>query len=264
MDNTQAPVQTHPDSIAGEMRKVLDDEFAAWYPRSLDTLHGGFFSDMDYRWNVEGEQNKFVVTQARHIWAAAHAARFHNEDTSMRHIAAHGASYLRRTMWDSRWGGFYDLVTREGKPIEEDGRIIKRAYGNSFAIYGLAEYAEVSGDTVALHLAQETFRWLETHSYDPLHGGYFQFLERDGTPLEKGWRGVAPKDQNSTIHLLEAFTRLYEVWPDTTVRKRLDELLHLVRDVITTPRGHMMLFFERDWKPVSFATASAAVRAAEL
>jgi cellobiose epimerase len=261
MHNQQTSVQTDPDSIASEMRRVLADEFAAWYPRSVDTLCGGFFSDMDYQWAVDGKQEKFVVTQARHVWAAAHATRFYEEDATLRHVAAHGVAYLRGTMWDSTWGGFYNLVTREGEPIPEHGRIIKRAYGNAFAIYGLAEYFSTTRDTSALHLAQETFRWLELHSHDPIHGGYFQFMTQDGTLLKDGWGGEPPKDQNSTIHLLEAFTKLYEVWPDATVRSRLEELLHLVRDVITTPKGYMVLFFQHDWTPVSFASASAAERA---
>ncbi len=261
MNDQQAPVQTNLDTIACQMRGVLDAEFAAWYPRSVDTVCGGFFSDLDYEWNVVGPQQKFVVTQARHVWSAAHAARFYNTDTPFKGITTHGIAFLRDKMWDPRWGGFYDMVTREGEPVLEDGRIIKKAYGNSFAVYALAECARVTGDTAALRMAQETFRWLEAHSYDPLHGGYFQFIDSEGTPLEKGWRGAPPKDQNSSIHLLEAFTTLYEVWPDPTVRKRLEELLHLVRDVITTPRGYMVLFFQRDWTPVSFVKSSAEVRA---
>jgi cellobiose epimerase len=260
MEDQQTPVQTRLDQIAAEMRQTLDAEFAAWYPRSVDTLCGGFFSDLDYQWNPDGRQEKFIVSQARHIWATAHAARFYNTDTSLRHLASHGVAFLRGIMWDAKSGGFFDMVTREGEPLKEGGRIVKKAYGNAFAIYGLAEYAEATGDTAALHLAQETFRWLEMHSYDPLHGGYFQFMERDGTPMESGWQGAPPKDQNSTIHLLEAFTRLYDIWPDITVRKRLQELLHLVRDVITTPKGYMVLFFERDWKPISYARASATER----
>lgn len=260
MEDQLEEVQTIRDTIAAEMRHVLDTELAAWYPRSVDTLHGGFYSDMDYQWNVDGPQEKMIVTQARHVWAAAHAGRFYNTDTSFRHLAAHGVAFLRGTMWDTSCGGFFDLVTREGEPVLEDGRIIKRAYGNAFAIYGLAGYYGASGDTVALHMAQETFRWLEAHSYDSRHGGYFQFMERDGTPMEKGWRGIPPKDQNSTIHLLEALTQLFEVWPDATVRKRLEELLHIVRDTITTSRGYMVLFFERNWTPVSFAKSTPAIR----
>jgi mannobiose 2-epimerase len=260
MEDQSEVMQTNSDTIAAEMRQTLDAELAAWYPRSVDTLRGGFYSDMDYQWTVKGPQEKMIVTQARHVWTAAHAARFYNKDTCFRNIAARGVLFLRSTMWDADGGGFFDLVTRGGEPVLEDGRIIKKAYGNAFAIYALSGYYGASGDTVALHMAQATFRWLEAHCHDAQHGGYFQFMERDGTPLQEGWRGTPPKDQNSTIHLLEAYTQLYEVWPDTTVRKRLEELFHLVRDAITTPKGYMVLFFGRDWTPVSFATSPAATQ----
>ena len=135
-------------------------------------------------------------------------------------IAKNGALFLKNTMWDKENGGFYDLVSRDGKPIKEQGQIIKRAYGQSFAIYGLAAYFNASHDTVALRLAQDAFWWLEKHSYDPKFGGYFQFMSRDGTPFPDGLGISPPKDQNSSIHILECFTELYKVWPDSTLKER--------------------------------------------
>ena len=253
-------LKTNRDTIAREMRHELDDEFRLWYPLSIDTIDGGFFSDINYKWELEGIQNKFIVSQARHIWSTAHAAMFYETENTLREIALHGLEFLRNKMWDRDYGGFYDLVTRRGDPIEEGGKIVKRAYGNAFVIYGLAAYYRASGDNAALHLAQETFQWLEKHSYDPQDGGYFQFISRDGIPLTDGYRGTPPKDQNSTIHLLEAFTELYRVWPDPIVKERLLSLLRLVRDMITTDKGFMVLFFKRDWTPVSFRNASANAR----
>lgn len=253
-------VKTNKDTIATEMRHELDEEFRLWYPLSIDTINGGFFSDINYKWELEGNQDKFIVSQARHIWSTAHAAMFYKTDNTLRKIAFHGLEFLRNKMWDKEYGGFYDLVTKQGDPIEEDGKIVKRAYGNAFVIYGLSEYYKAFGDTAALHLAQETFQWLEKHSHDPQSGGYFQFISRDGTPLMEGYRGTPPKDQNSTIHLLEAFTELYNVWPDPVVKERLLSLLRLVRDTITTDQGYMVLFFKRDWTPVSFRNEGAGVR----
>lgn len=71
--------------------------------------------------------------------------------------------------------------------------------------------------------------------------------------------GGGYKDQNSSIHLLEALTELYAVWPNPLVRTRLEEMLHLVRDVITTPKGNLVLFFQSDRTPVSFRDSSEAV-----
>ncbi|MGA3243512.1 MAG: AGE family epimerase/isomerase [Bacteroidota bacterium] len=253
-------LKTNRDTIAGEMRHELDEEFRLWYPLSIDTVDGGFFSDINYKWELDGIQNKFIVSQARHVWAAAHASLFYPKHDALRKVALHGLEFLRNKMLDRTYGGFYDLVTKQGDPIEADGKIVKRAYGNAFVIYGLAAYYRAFGDTAALHLAQETFQWLEKHSYDLQHGGYFQFISREGIPLTDGYRGVPPKDQNSTIHLLEAFTELYRVWPDPIVKERLLMLLRLVRDTITTDRGYMVLFFKSDWTPVSFQNASAGVR----
>ena len=251
--------------LADEMAFALKDQLLeVWYPLAVDTLHGGFLSDFTYRWEPEGPQRKMVVTQARHVWSASKAAMLYPEDRRYLHAAAHGFAFLRDVMWDAEHGGFYALVTREGTVVtgEGDGWLLKTAYGNAFGIYGLAAYYHASGDTAALQLAQDAFHWLESHSHDAARKGYYQFLERDGTPLVDGRGETPPKDQNSTIHLLEAFTELYQVWPDSLVRQRLDELLVLVRDTITTEAGYMNLFFDADWTPLSYRDADAAEREA--
>jgi mannobiose 2-epimerase len=271
--NPLSVLRVDRDSIAIEMRQVLDDEFKAWYPLSIDTLDGGFYSDLNDEWELSGRQNKFIVTQTRHVWSTANAGMFYQKDNVLRKVAAHGVQFLNNIMWDKEYGGFYDLVTRQGEPIKEDGSIIKRAYGNAFAIYGLAAYYRASGDTAALKLAQETFWWLEKHSYDPQYGGYFQTMSRDGIPFmegylpprsenrfQDGYINVPPKDQNSSIHLLESFTELYKVWPDSTLKERLSSMLRLVRDVITTDKGYLTLFFRRDWTPISYRDSAVTVR----
>jgi mannobiose 2-epimerase len=252
--------QTDRNIICTEMQQVLDKELNRWYPLCIDTACGGYYSDINFRWELEGPQDKMIVTQARHVWSTANAALFYQKDNVLRTMGAHGVEFLRDKMWDHEYGGFYDLVSREGEPRPEGGQIIKRAYGNAFAIYGLAAYYGASGDTAALRLAKEAFAWLEKHSHDPVHGGYFQFMSRDGTPLTSGYGNTPPKDQNSTIHLLEAFSELYRVWPDPLLKERLQSLLRIVRDTITTEKGYMMLFFLRDWTPVSYQDASPADR----
>ncbi|MDN5211041.1 AGE family epimerase/isomerase [Fulvivirgaceae bacterium BMA12] len=234
-----------------------------WYPRVLDTTHGGFLSDFDHRWEPKGNHDKMIVTQARHVWTCAKVAAFSAEKAVLKSHASHGFKFLKESMWDPEHGGFYNLLDRQGnvKP-DGQGNIIKNAYGNAFAIYGLAAYYGLSGEQEALELAKQTFHWLEEHSYDSLHGGYFQFMQRDGTPLVSGYGNAPPKDQNSTIHLLEAFTELYHAWPDDTLRERLSGLLVLIRDTITTDKGYMNLFFNRDWTPVSYRDSTAEIRAA--
>jgi len=260
MQNQSAEIKTDKKTISVEMRHVLDDEFKMWYPLSIDTIDGGFFSDINYKWELDGRQNKMIVTQARHVWSTSNAAMFYQKDNALRNVAAHGLDFLKNKMWDQEFGGFYDLVDRRGVPITDGGQLIKQAYGNAFAIYGLAAYCRASGDTNALNFAKEAFKWLEKHGYDPQYGGYFQFMSRDGSPFTEGYRGAPPKDQNSTIHLLESFTELYNVWHDPTLKERLHSLLKIVRDTITTDKGYMVLFFNRDWTPISYRDSSPEVR----
>ncbi len=248
------------DTIAIEMEQVLKSELALWYPLSLDTSYGGFFSDINYKWELDGQQKKMIVTQARHVWSTANAAMFYQKDNVLRGIAGYGVEFLKHKMWDQEYGGFYDLVNRYGEPLTENGQIIKRAYGNAFAIYGLAAYSKISGDTSALRLAQEAFHWLEEHSYDAKHGGYFQFLSREGIPFTEGYEGVPPKDYNSMIHLLECFTELYKVWPVQELKERLNSMLQIICDTFTTDKGYMLLYFSSDWIPFSYRDSSFVVR----
>ena len=253
------PVQ-NLDSIAAQMRYAakqgLLDEY---YPRNIDTLYGGYLSTFTFDFKPTGDQDKMIVTQARNIWSTAKAAMFYH-DTSYIPMSRHGFYFLRDKMWDKQYGGFYTLVTRDGTPKS----IIKDAYGNAFGIYGLSAYYECSHDTAALNLAKIAFMWLEKNSHDSIYKGYYQHLNRDGSHVirtadVKSNAETGYKDQNSSIHLLEAFTELYKVWPDALVKTRLQEMLELIRDKIVTQKGYLQLFFTYDWKPVSFHDSSDAV-----
>lgn len=257
--------ETSLDTIKTEIEKALGPNLLEiWYPRCQDTLYGGFLSDFDHEWKATGPDNKMIVTQARHVWTTAKAAEWYPDNNMYPTLATHGFQFLRDKMWDEEYGGFYDLVDRKGEVIKPNSgdSITKRAYGNAFAIYGLAAYYHLSSDTAALNLAKKAFHWLDEHSHDPEYGGYFQFLKRDGTAIPEGMNGTPPKDQNSSIHLLEAFTELYSVWPDETLRERLQEMLVLIRDTITTDKGYLTLFLSEDWTPLSYRDSSAEIREA--
>ena len=120
------------DSISIELLNELNKDFSLWYPLSIDTEYGGFFSDIDYKWKLDGTQNKMIVSQARHVWSASNASIFYLHDDELLKIAEHGFQFLKNFMWDKKYGGFYELVDRMGKPVKDSGKEIKTAYGNSF------------------------------------------------------------------------------------------------------------------------------------
>lgn len=239
--------------------EVLDK----WYPQAVDQEYGGFLSTFTHDFKPTGDQDKMIVTQARHIWTNSKAAELYPETEHYLKSAKHGFLFLRDFMWDKTYGGFHTLVDRQGN-AKPSGQGEKTAYGNAFGIYGLSAYYKASGDTAALSLAKKAFGWLETHSHDSTYKGYFQHMNRDGTIVKRdasvpSTSDTGYKDQNSSIHLLEAFTELYSVWPDRLVRDRLQEMLFLIRDTITTPKGYLTLFLTPDWKPISFRDSPDSV-----
>jgi mannobiose 2-epimerase len=250
---------TNLDSIKSQMRYAAKQGLIdKYYPRNIDTLYGGYLSSFSYDIKPVGTQDKMIVTQARHTWSTAKAAMFYH-DTAYISMSRHGFYFLRDKMWDKNYGGFYNLVARDGTPKSD----MKQAYGNAFAIYGLCAYYECSGDTAGLNLAKKAFLWLEKNSHDPIYKGYYQYLNGDGSHVIRttdipGTSDIGYKDQNSSIHILEALTELYKVWKDPLVKERLQEMLHLIRDTIVTPQGYLQLYFTYDWKPVSYRDSSDA------
>ncbi|MFC4874008.1 AGE family epimerase/isomerase [Negadavirga shengliensis] len=250
------------ERLAKEMEYSIHHQMLnKWYPLAYDDEYGGYLSSFEYDFSLSERQNKMIVSQARHLWTASKAAMYYPDQPHYLEGAKHGFVFIKDKFWDKEYGGFYTLLDRQGNVISNSDEE-KTAYGNSFGIYGLAAYFAVSGDSSALELAQKAFRWLEEHSHDPVYGGYFQSLTRDGSPLKRAQdtpstATIGYKDQNSSIHLLEAFTELYSVWKDPLLKKRLEELLVIIRDRIVQEEGYLQLFLYPDWKPVSFREGTA-------
>jgi mannobiose 2-epimerase len=252
------------EALATAIEKSITTELLnLWYPAAIDKEFGGFISAWTFDFKPTGAQDKMIVSQSRHVWTTSKASEVYKDVPHYKECATHGFNFLRDVMWDKTYGGFHQLVDRQGNvksnPTEE-----KTAYGNSFAIFALAAYYHATRDTGALRLAQDGFMWLEEHSHDPVYKGYFQHMKRDGSVIKRernelSTKDTGYKDQNSSIHLLEAFTELYQVWPDSLVGERVKEMLTLIRDTIVNEKGSLVLFFQPDWTPVSFRDSSEAV-----
>lgn len=239
---------------------VLD----VWYPRMIDSVDGGYFSNATFDWKIPQHQPKMLVTQSRLIWTSSQAALFYNDSTYTKY-ARHGFQFLTSHMWDNTHGGFYNIRSKNGNYTDEMYGNTKTAYGNAFAIYGLTSYYKLTHDTVALDFARKTFLWLDKYSHDNAHGGYVDAMSENGIWLSKMKTdskesgNVSLKDYNSTIHLMEAFTELYKAWPDPLVKTRLQEVLTIVRDTFVNKKGYLNLYFTDDWKLVSNRDSSQEV-----
>jgi mannobiose 2-epimerase len=250
-------------ALAGDTDQNLRQHvLAPWYPRAIDRSKGGFFEMYDEEWKrPSGDPNtKSIVYQSRLTWVAAKAARRYPQEAPMYRAAAlHGLAVLLDRMWDSEKGGFYWNVSETGEAGRQGE---KHAYGIAFGIYAASAVYETTHDARALDLAKRAYAWLETHAHDAKNGGYYEALNRDGKPivtLPAGPDAVKTdpigmrygyKSMNGHIHLLEAFTALYEVWPDAGLKRRLEEMLTVVRDKVAVDPGCLNLFFTPEWRPV--------------
>ena len=145
---------------------VKNELLNKWYPQCIDSLHGGFIRTYTYDFELTGPQDKFIVTQARHTWISAMAASLYPNVKYYLKASANGFHFLRDVMWDKTYGGFYNLVMRQGTD-KTNPDAPKEAYGNACAIYALSTYYKAYGVTGELPLAKKAFWWLKKHSHNP-------------------------------------------------------------------------------------------------
>jgi cellobiose epimerase len=245
--------------IADEVDANLQRQILSkWFPTAVDQTAGGFYENYKHDWSPGETGEKTLVYQSRLTWLAAQAANIPaDRSINYRAITRHGVAVLADKLWDKDQGGFFWEVDNEGQPTRDRGTE-KHAYGIAFGIYACAGSHSVTRDESSLELARQAFRWLDDHAHDAKHGGYYEALSRDGTPIleERTGRSDAigtqygRKSMNTHIHLLEAFDALYAVWPDELVRSRLEELHEIVATKIYAEPGILHLYTTADWQPV--------------
>lgn len=211
------------------------------------TFHGTLANDL----TLDPAAGRGALLTARILWTYAAALR-HYGDEAYRGMADLAYHDLMAHYHDAAHGGFYWSITPDGT-VQRDR---KQVYGQAFAIYALTEYHAATGLREPLDRAIAVFRLLERHARDPAHGGYFEAFARDWSPIADMRLSEVdqndPKSQNTMLHVMEAYTRLLQFWPDPTLRAALRGLVELMLARIVNARTcHLGLFFTADWQPTS-------------
>jgi mannobiose 2-epimerase len=243
-----------------ELNAVLRDNILKfWMEKSIDTQHGGYFMHFDAAGARKAENTKAIVTQARTLWLFSRAVRndFEGEGLPGRaellKAARHGFEFLRDQMWDHEHGGFHWMVDPASGKIPMPG---KHLYGQSFALYALAEYFRASQEREALSLADRLVEHLEQHAYDTRYGGYEEYFDRDWKKPAEGTQGyMGPshwKLMNTHLHLMEAFTTYLQARETPLARRRLEELVQIQSNAVVRKNlGACTDKYQRDWTPVT-------------
>ena len=100
----ESPTLNHSkEEVAAELNTLLN----TWYPRIIDTINGGYWTNFEYDWTFSKEQPKMLVTQARGLWTAARAAAQFPDNPVFKKAADHGFAFLTQHMWDTEHGGYH-------------------------------------------------------------------------------------------------------------------------------------------------------------
>jgi mannobiose 2-epimerase len=255
-----APDKAIYSRLAEEMEANLQTHILKpWYPQAVDSTHGGFIQNFSEDWKKDNSTVKSVVYQCRLTWVAAEAAlKYPSQAEAYRRYSLHGLAVLNDVLWDPQYGGLYWEVDAKTPPRAGRGGE-KHLYGMSFGIYASAACYRATHDPKALDLAKRIYAWLEEHGHDAKNGGYYEAFSREGKPILSAsspgqndpiGTHYGYKSMNSHIHLLEALTALYEVQPDAPLKKRLDEIFHVVRDKVAVEPGCLSLYFTPEWRPI--------------
>ncbi len=249
-----------PPSTLAELGRDAERELRTnilpfWLQHARNHTRGGFFGLIAADLRADPDAARGSLLTSRILWAFS-AAYHRYGDPAYLEMAEWAYDDLVHTMLDPRHGGVFWSVRADGTPLDTR----KHIYAEVFAIYALAEFHRTGAPAASDALAQAIaiHRALETHAHDRVHGGYFEEMDRawnrqgDLGPRRRLMGGEAPKSQNAHLHILEAYTNLYRVWPDAGLRQDLRELADVMLTRVLDPATHhLRLFLDDDWTPRS-------------
>ena len=223
---------------------LLNELLPFWTSRMKDEVNGGFLTHFDKDGLDTGEDEKSLIAQTRCIYTISSAHRAGYGEGKLADLARHGVDFLIDKMWDQQHGGFFWMMNRKGE-VKIDQKII---YGHSFAIYCLSEYTLATGDPRGREYAEKVFDLLQKFCADTRYGGYWEMFHRDWTLCGPGSQGGDRKTLDVHMHLMEAFTTLYECSGLEVHKRKLLEDIDLLLNKIIHPvyKTGIPQFF-KDW-----------------
>ncbi|HEY4246857.1 MAG TPA: AGE family epimerase/isomerase [Lacunisphaera sp.] len=222
-----------------------------WMEKAVNPANGTFFGALTNNLVPDPSAERGALLTSRILWTYAAAYRQYRDPA---YIAMADRAYkdLLTHFHDAENGGFWWSIAADGSVLRDR----KQIYGQAFAVYALSEYHAATGRREPLDQAIAVFQLIETHARDSRQGGYLEAFARDWKPIDDMRLSVVdqndPKSQNTHLHVLEAYTNLLRMWPDTGLQQSLTTLLEIMLTrIVDARRGHLGLFFAEDWTPRS-------------
>lgn len=217
-----------------------------WMDKMVDPIYGGFYGRIDGKGQLHSDAPKAIILNTRILWTFSAAFKQFG-DIAYKDTATRAFDYLNNHFIDPVFNGVYWMLSKNGSVLESK----KQVYAQAFAIYALSEFHSATGNETALEQAISMYTCIENYSFDKLKNGYLEAFDRE-------WKLLADlrlsdkdaneaKTMNTHLHVLEAYTRLYQVWPDQKLGNQLGNLVNLFLNTFIGDSYHFHLFFDEDW-----------------
>lgn len=233
--------------LVEETTKDVRENILPFWEKNAPDVRGGFYGTLLNDGTPLRDAPKGGVLNARILWTFSKAYELFKKE-KYKQLADRAQDYFVQYFIDPEYGGTYWTLRADGTPENTD----KQTYGIAFGIYGLAQHYRSTGNSESLRQAIALYHTLEKHAYDSVNGGYIELFTRNWqTPPRYGYdgKGIAPKTMNTHLHVLEAYTLLYRVWPDSVLEKQLRNLIEIFLDkIIDRHRWHQRLFLTMTWE----------------
>ena len=219
-----------------------------WAQRAVEPKFGGFQTNYDRNGNRTEVTEKSFLSQCRSVFTISHAMRLGFDWPNGQESIKQGIEFLSKYFLDKENDGYYWIVAEDGKPVDEN----KIIYGHSFLIYGFSEYALLTGDKFAKDEAIRMFDMLQTKVADKDDGGYHEHFDRFFNLKQSRGDIKSHKSLDVHMHLMEAFTTLYELTGAENHKQALIDVIDLIFDKMVDPKtGTGISMFTNDWKPIA-------------
>ncbi len=231
-----------------ELQAELNDILAYWMQYSPDKKNGGFYGKIDQENRIIETASKGGVLNARILWSFSAAYNCTKEEKYLAY--AHRAfGYITAYFIDKEFGGIYWSVNYKGEPEDEK----KQIYALSFLQYACSEYYQSTKLEAAKKLAIDLYCLIEQYSFDVVQTGYLEAFTRAWQPINdlrlSSKDANEKKTMNTHLHILEAYTNLYRIWPEAVLHQSIVLLIKNFTDhIINQNSWHLNLFFTEDWK----------------
>ncbi|AWB65990.1 hypothetical protein C2869_05850 [Saccharobesus litoralis] len=241
------PVSTQLETLKQEFATELQNITDWWYDNTQDNEQGGFIGEVSHNGERIHKANKGIILNTRLLWYFSEAAYFTGCDKA-KAMADRAFDYLLTYFDDKELGGVVWELDYQGNLV--DGK--KQTYAQSFAIYGLSSYYQLTKNQTAIDKALAYFDLLEAKTHDDNRGGYLEAFSREWQEIEdmrlSEKDANLPKTMNTHLHVLEAYANLQKIYPTNKVAGALKRLIgYFQGSIVDHSSYHLRLFMCRNW-----------------